>query len=378
MLVGCIFGKQSTFSFSVIFFTILIISSGEYTATTASSRDQNTTTNKTGTNETIISLTNRTPRTLTQNQSNPAVEDTRPIIINQNEQNVDWTSIGAVLVSAGFGAFFGSYLQNYFSSRTYRKREHLNDLKEKVAKPLYERITSPDFKIRVVEFQTFKEDEGRKITAENILYHDFMENHYPDIQTSEKGFYESKLAFDNAAHDLRNKLNSTLRPILEEMKTKYTEDENTFYEEWIESLVITIVYSTYDVLVSAIVDRKYDKSFFHIADNDSHRILYFFPVKDDMIPFKLPSDERLQFVIFESKSTNQESNITKTNEVKDKLIQIVDRTLEERDEEIKKYENIKSKYYYSRKKLADSLLTVTYSTKLQFKQSNPNKRCSLT
>jgi len=97
-----------------------------------------------------------------------------------------------------------------------------------------------------------------------------------------------------------------------------------------------------------------------------------------MIPFKLPSDERLQFVIFESKSMNQESNITKTNEVKDKLIQTIDQTLRERHGEVTRYEDSKSRYYRLRKKLADRLLTVTYSTKLQFKQSDPNKGCSLT
>src|SRR5215207_3506918 len=150
MLVRCIFGKQSILSFSVIFLTILIISSGEYTATIASSRDRSMTTNKTGMNETLISIANRTPETFTQNQSNSASEDTRPIIINQN--NVDLIGIAGVFGSAIAGAFFGSFLQNFFSNRENRKREHLADLKEKVAKPLLEQITSPDFLILTVEF----------------------------------------------------------------------------------------------------------------------------------------------------------------------------------------------------------------------------------
>jgi len=217
------------------------------------------TTNKTGMNETLISIANRTPETFTQNQSNSASEDTRPIIINQN--NVDLIGIAGVFGSAIAGAFFGSFLQNFFSNRENRKREHLADLKEKVAKPLLEQITSPDFLILTVEFQTFDEDKGRKITSDNILFHDFMENHYPDILTSLKEFYESKLDLDNTEHDLRNKLISTFRPALESMKTKYTEGENNFHEKWIDTLVNAIVDSSYGKSVSAIVKKRYDKSF---------------------------------------------------------------------------------------------------------------------
>ena len=288
--------------YSIVFLTILSFLAWEYAtpyivnvlaSTNFSTQNENMTTNKTGMNETITSIANSTTRTPGEGSLVPI--NTRPIIITRND--VDWISIAGVFGSAIAGAALGSFLQNFFSNRNTRKREHLADLKEKVAKPLFERITSPDFTIRTVEFKTFDEDKGRPITSENILYHDFMENHYPDIQTSEKEFYDSKVSLDNAEQDLRNKLNSTFRPILEEMRARYTEDENTFNEEWIASLVITIVYSTYDVLVSAIVDRKYDKSFFHIAEDGSKRILYFYPVKDDMIPFKLPSDERRKTTI---------------------------------------------------------------------------------
>jgi septum formation topological specificity factor MinE len=97
-----------------------------------------------------------------------------------------------------------------------------------------------------------------------------------------------------------------------------------------------------------------------------------------MIPFKLSSTERLQYVIFESRNMNQESNIAKMNEVKDDLIQSIGKTLKERNEEAKKYEDSKFKYYHLRKKLADRLLTVTYSTKLESKRGDPSKKCSLT
>jgi hypothetical protein len=408
MLVQYVFGRRSILYLYAILFSILSISSDKFTVNGAldvahslvtklpsiamtsinlSSMDINMTTNKSGTNETIISITNHTLSAITQNQSNVVPQSSRPIINSQN--NVDWISIAGVFGSAIAGAFFGSYLHLLFSSKYNRRREHLVDLKEKVVKPLYDRITSPDFIIRDLEFQSLEKDKGRKITTENPLYYDFMENHYPDIQPVEKEFYTSKRGVDNAAHDLRNKLYSTLEPILKKMKSDYTEDENTFNKEWLESLLITIVESTYDVMVSAIVDRKYDKSFFHITDSGPHRILYFFPERDDMIPFKVPSDKRLQYVIFEAKSNNEDSNITKANEVKNKLIQVIDKTLEERDEVINEYENIKSKYYLIRKQLADRLLMVTYSTKLEFKKrdlrtrlkfkkSEPNKKCSLT
>jgi hypothetical protein len=133
------------------------------------------------------------------------------------------------------------------------------------------------------------------------------------------------------------------------MKTRYTDSENTFHEEWINTLVNAIVNSTYDKLVSAIVNTNYDKSYFRIIEYGGHWFLYFYHVKDDMIPFRLPSDQRLQYVIFEAKSRDWKSNIKKTNEVKDNLIQSIDKTLEERNEEVEKYEDSKSKYYRIRK-----------------------------
>ena len=248
---------------------------------------------------------NPPPTIFTNNQTDSATEnatDARPIIINEN--NVDWIGIVGVFGSAIAGAFFGSYLQNLFSNRNIRKKEHLTDLKNNVSKPLYEEVTSPDFSIKSVEFQTFDEDKGRKITSDDILFHDFMENHYPDIHTSLKEFYESKLDLDNTEHDLRNKLISTFGPALETMKAKYT-DNQYFLRRMIDTLVNAIIDGRYDKSVSAIVNKRYDKSYFHITESGHHRILYFYHVKDDMIPFKSSSTERLQYVIFESRNMNQ-------------------------------------------------------------------------
>jgi hypothetical protein len=128
------------------------------------------------------------------------------------------TGLGASLGGAVAGGFFGSYLQVYFSSRSDRTKDHLSDLKENVVNPLINTVSSFNFTPSDFTFSGFPYEEVAGLQSTDVLFEDFVTNHYRDIRTKLKETIRLSLDLANKTHNLLNQLKANLSNTFRDLK----------------------------------------------------------------------------------------------------------------------------------------------------------------
>src|SRR5690606_10184955 len=102
--------------------------------------------------------------------------------------NILLSGLGGALGGAVAGGFLSSYFQSYFSSKYHSDKQHLEDLKNIIVKPLIDSIEDalPRSQSIMEIPQLFRFHEiGKTLSVEpvHILFSDFSENHYSNVTT---------------------------------------------------------------------------------------------------------------------------------------------------------------------------------------------------
>lgn len=214
------------------------------------------------------------------------------------------TGLGASLGGAVADGFFGSYLQVYFSSRSDRTKDHLSDLKGNVVNPLITTVSTFNFTPSDFTFSGFRYEEVAGLQSTDVLFEDFMTNHYRDIRTKLKETIRLSLDLANKTHNLLNQLKANLSNTFRDLKPT-------------EGQMVNL--KAVDTLAEAILD-EYDKTFLRITSYIETRKLYFYPVEYPLIAFS----ESQKYEIFSSALTSEQDNIRSVDEIKDTLIEAID------------------------------------------------------
>jgi hypothetical protein len=267
------------------------------------------------------------------------------------------TGLGASLGGAVAGGFFGSYLQVYFSSRSDRTKDHLSDLKENVVNPLINTVSSFNFTPSDFTFSGFRYEEVAGLQSTDVLFEDFMTNHYRDIRTKLKETIRLSLDLANKIHNLLNQLKANLSNTFRDLKPT-------------EGQMVNL--KAVDTLAEAILD-EYDKTFLRITSYIETRKLYFYPVEYPLIAFS----ESQKYEIFSSALTSEQANIRSVDEIKDTLIEAIDEIRNRLASELESYNESKRAFTNERNILLNRLLRVKYGTKLSFGKQYIRKKCSL-
>lgn len=269
------------------------------------------------------------------------------------------SGLGASLGGAIAGGFFGSFLQTYFSNKSVREKDHLNDLKEHVADPLVCAISNTNFTLSDFKFDGFRFEVGGELGSDDILFQDFLENHYSDVHTQLKSVLKLGLDVSNKEHKLFNKLKSDILNVFSNITTAANGQSKN------ENVV--------DTITSAILENRYDDSYLRIAEYTQNRYLYFYPVEYSKIAFS----EAEKYVVFSSAGSDQEFNINEINRIRSVLIQGLNGVVSQMREELQDYIESDNEFSNERKKLLQRLLELKYRTRLDFERRNLIKRCPL-
>jgi hypothetical protein len=86
----------------------------------------------------------------------------------------------------------------------------LNDLKKHVTDPLVYAISNTNFTLRDFKFDGFRFEVGRELGSDDVLFQDFLENHYSDVHTQLKSVLKLMLDVSNKENKLFNRLKSDI------------------------------------------------------------------------------------------------------------------------------------------------------------------------
>jgi hypothetical protein len=271
--------------------------------------------------------------------------------------NILLSGLGASLGGAIAGGFFGSFLQIYYSNRSIREKDHLSDLKRDVVDPIIGIISSPNFTLAnfQIQFSDFRYEGGAKLESNDVLFQDFMIDHYPNIHSQLKTVIGSCLELANKQHQLSEALRSSLSNVFSNIAV--TTDRQSKNDKSI------------DTLCQAILNNDYNQSYMRTTDYVASIFLYFYPVEDSRIPF---SNDKTN-LIFSSAELDKVSNIRQVDSVKSVLIQGIDAVINQMSKEIEDHNKSKNAFSNKRKQLLHRLLEVKYSTKLKFEKKTLKK-----
>jgi hypothetical protein len=251
------------------------------------------------------------------------------------------------------------FLAVFFRYIILIEEDHLSDLKNDIVEPLLDTISNANFTLFDFKFINFRYEGGTKLESDDVLFQDFMIDHYPDIHTQLKNVVSLRLDLANKEHHLLKVVESGLSNAFSNVGV--TSDRQSKNDKSIPTLC------------NAIINNDYDQSYIRVTDYGTSRFLYFYPVEDSRIPFSNAETNQ----IFSSADTDEESNIRQVDSVKSVLIQGIDEVINQKSKEMEDHDKSKNAFTNERKKLLDRLLEVKYSTKLKFEKKNLQKNCSL-
>lgn len=119
-------------------------------------------------------------------QSGRAMVDTE-----SNNEQFAIVSLGGAFGGAIAGGFVSSYLQARFSNASRRNSDHLQELKERIVISLLDSTLDRNFWSLETLFTGFRITTNAIPKSDDVLFQDFMENHYSNIKT-ELGSYETR------------------------------------------------------------------------------------------------------------------------------------------------------------------------------------------
>jgi hypothetical protein len=287
-----------------------------------------------------------------------------------------WSGFGGALGGAISGGVLSSYLQSRYSNKNISKKDHFSDLKKDIVEPLIVAMSEPNFssrdsnstskgpesthfRIDSLTIMTDTINANNKLKSNNILFQDFIVNHYPQIYSSLKEVSRLMLYASNK----RNRLSNVLETNIGNVFCTIEADLQTS----LNKNIITL-------LIRNIVDNNYDQSYFRITDYGTNRFLYFSPVEDYNVPFYYKETH----VIFSSHETDAQFNAKRVSDVRSVLIERIEQIINQLKNEAEDYNRTNDSLIHERNRILASLLTIKYSTKLRFEREKLRNKCSLT
>lgn len=268
------------------------------------------------------------------------------------------TGLGASLGGAGLGSFIGSYLQVYYSSKSERGKDHFLDLKENVIDPLINTASRLDFAPSAFTFSGIHYEEGEGLQSNDVLFEDFMTNHYPTIRDTMNEVVGLSLELGNREHNLSNEIRESLLNTLHGIETIQYQFVN---------------YDAVDMLADAIL-HDYDDAFLRITNYATTRKLYYYYLDYPLIAFGADSK---RYEIFSSALTDEQANIRSAEEVRDTLIASIHDIRHRLVNDLESNNASRTAFTNERNTLVNSLLQVRYATNLNFVKRNMHRTCPL-
>ena len=162
------------------------------------------------------------------------------------DSDIFFNGLGGSLAGAFVGAFLGSFLQVYYSAKNEQKKAHLLDLKESVTRY----ISNSNFRLSDFTFEGFRYEQTT-LRSNDVLFNDFMTNHYPDIHSKLHSVVRLSLDVAGLGPNLLNRINDHLQNTINDIRPVKFQNLN-------EKTAV-------DILADGILSG-YDPSFLRVAD----------------------------------------------------------------------------------------------------------------
>lgn len=278
-------------------------------------------------------------------QSGRAMVDTE-----SNNEQFAIVSLGGAFGGAIAGGFVSSYLQARFSNASRRNSDHLQELKERIVISLLDSTLDRNFWSLETLFTGFRITTNAIPKSDDVLFQDFMENHYSNIKT-ELG----------SVMRLESIYSANERQIVETLKSRIEEALQQIHREG-EVNEASITSSAETIARRVLLD--YNPNYIRIGNYLNTRHLYFYPTPDPMIFFR----NEKEYGIFKAAHINEQHNIQRVNDVRAYVIQSLGTIIADLQRGIDNYGRDRDSFLEQNGKLVDSLLRAKYSTKLKFEK----------
>jgi hypothetical protein len=274
-------------------------------------------------------------------------------IQNNNDSNILWSGLGASLGGALAGAVAGGYFQSRYSKQDHKEKEHFSDIKKEVIDPLIGSLLNDDsssfLHIHLPGlFLYYEKGSNVFIEIRNVLFRDLLDNHYHGIYPSLKSLLNK---YNDIKRDQGSLISSIKDSLLDELSKIPLRENERFNQKAISELTNTIFENTFDH--SQIRKTNYDKDYY----------VYFSNTEDYTIPFGLESEK---YTIFQVGGDTKENNFKRTEELIIDIRNKISRIKEVKSLELENFRNNVESFYNTRDELLTTLLTIRYSTKLEF------------
>lgn len=237
-------------------------------------------------------------------------------------------------------------------------KDHFLDLKENVINPLINTASRSDFTPSAFTFSEVRYEEGEGLKSSDVLFEDFITNHYPNIRVGINEVVRLSLEVGKREHDLLNEIGESLSHAFDRIETGGSQVVN-------DEAVATLA----DALL-----HDYEDSFLRITNYYTTRKLYYYHLDYPLIAFGADSK---RYEIFSSALTDEQANIGRAEKARNTLIASIHEIRHRLANDLETYNASRTAFTNERNTLVNRLFQVRYATHLNFVKRNMHKTCSL-